>query len=66
MSTKKVIVGTLHTGPRGSWFECADEAAGTDANIFDSREDAQAALDYLGWDFGIYDLDDVIERCGEL
>jgi hypothetical protein len=67
MKMAKVIVGTLHTGKNGNWFECADENAGTEANIFESEEKANEALDFLGWsDVEIYDLADVEERCGKI
>lgn len=63
----KVIVGTLHSGKNGNWFECADESAGTEANIFESYTKAKEALDYLGWeDVEIYDLADIEERCGKV
>lgn len=55
----KVIIGTLHTARDGYWFECADESAGTDANIFDSEAEARKALDELGWDAEIHDLEEI-------
>ncbi len=62
----KVVVGWLHSGPRGNWFQCADDFE-TEANIFNSEEEAQKALDYLGWEgVEIYDLADIEERCGKL
>ncbi len=64
--TDRVIVGTLKTGKTGYWFECADERAGTDANIFDSAELAEAALEYLGWDAEIHNLDEIKSMCGDV
>ena len=55
----KVIVGTLHTSKNGYWFECADESAGTEANMFESESDAQKALDELGWDAQIHSVEEL-------
>ena len=59
----QVIVGTLKTGKTGYWFECADESAGADANIFDSAESAEAAIKDLGWDAEIHNLEEIKSKC---
>ncbi len=59
----KFIVGTLHTTPTGYWLELADELAGREANTFDTKEQAEAALTELGWDCDIFAVDELPESC---
>lgn len=53
------VVGKVYTGQNGSWFVLADERAGLEGNLFESREAAKNALKFLGWAYEIYPGHDV-------